>query len=195
MACTNRATMRAARGNDSPRDRNVSARNGGRRSAGHAHTLVGVWIWMKLPVPLRRAGYRTAYALLRLYWVLRRPDTRGVKCVLTHEDSVLLVQHTYGPRGWDLPGGSMHSAEQPLAAARREIHEELGLKLEDWRSVGAITFRADGRRDTLHCFAAQVTSREIDPDPGELAHTRWFPLNELPARLNRNVRAIVGFAS
>ncbi|MCG5215280.1 NUDIX hydrolase [Streptosporangium sp. KLBMP 9127] len=42
---------------------------------------------------------------------------------------ILLVDPKYKP-DWDLPGGMAEANESPLAAARREIKEELGLDLE-----------------------------------------------------------------
>src|SRR5436305_8710278 len=77
----------------------------------------------KLPVPVRRLAYQGGYAGLRLYWLLTGPSTSGVKCVLTEGERVLLVRHTYGPREWDLPGGSIGAGESPEAAARREMNE------------------------------------------------------------------------
>src|SRR5437870_4690431 len=77
-------------------------------------------------VAVRRRGYRVAFALLRVYWFVRRPALHGVKCVLTNGDQVLLVRHTYGSRDWDLPGGAVSRGEPPVATARREMHEELG---------------------------------------------------------------------
>ena len=62
---------------------------------------------MDLPVLVRRVGYRFAYAGLRVYWFVLRPRSTGIKCVLTDGDRVLLVRHTYGPRAWELPGGSL----------------------------------------------------------------------------------------
>ena len=63
----------------------------------------------RLPVGLRRRAYRLAYALLCVYWFVRRPECHGVKCVLTDGALVLLVRHTYGPPLWDLPGGAIKS--------------------------------------------------------------------------------------
>ena len=55
---------------------------------------------------------------------------------------VLLVRHTYGSRGWDLPGGSMKRGEAPVNAARREMHEELGVTIDDWRSLGLVSLNS-----------------------------------------------------
>jgi len=41
---------------------------------------------------------------------------------------ILLVNPDYKP-DWDLPGGMAEANEPPLAAARREVREELGLEL------------------------------------------------------------------
>src|SRR5437763_5090787 len=107
---------------------------------------------MQLPVPVKRLGYRVAYAGLRTYWFVRRPKLSGVKCVLTDGDEVLLVRHTYGPRAWDLPGGAIKRGEAPLHAASREMNEELGVSIDDWRALGAVRVIVDHRRDLVHCF-------------------------------------------
>src|SRR5437588_1384102 len=109
---------------------------------------------MRLPVSLRRLGYRFAYSGLRVYWFLLRPKLSGVKCVLIDQDEVLLVRHTYGPRVWDLPGGAIKRGEPPVSAARREMTEELGVSIDDWRSLGAIAVTFDHRTDHVHCFQA-----------------------------------------
>jgi 8-oxo-dGTP diphosphatase len=43
---------------------------------------------------------------------------------------ILLVDPTYKP-DWDLPGGMAEANEPPLAAARREVNEELGLDIPE----------------------------------------------------------------
>jgi 8-oxo-dGTP pyrophosphatase MutT (NUDIX family) len=144
-----------------------------------------------LPVPVQRLGYRVAYAGLRLYWWVFRPRSSGVKCVLTHHEEVLLVRHTYGPRGWELPGGSRKRGEDAEVAATREIQEELGLSIDEWRSLGRIEVVLDHHRDSLYCFQAEVGSPELTLDLGELAAAEWFPKHALPRPLGRYTRAIL----
>ncbi len=51
----------------------------------------------------------------------------GAGVLLTgSDDRVLLVEPTYKPN-WEVPGGAVEAEESPLTAARRELHEELGL--------------------------------------------------------------------
>jgi 8-oxo-dGTP pyrophosphatase MutT (NUDIX family) len=145
----------------------------------------------RIPVPIRRIGYRLAYAGLRLYWFLRRPEVGGVKCVITDAGRVLLVRHTYGPRAWDLPGGSIKRGEAPLNAARREMHEELGVAIDDWNSLGLVSLNVDHRRDKLHCFQAEVHAPKIEIDLGELAEADWFLPTALPRNIGRYTRPIL----
>ncbi len=145
----------------------------------------------RIPVPIRRVGYRVAYVGLVVYWFLRRPVVRGVKCVITDNGRVLLVRHTYGPRGWDLPGGSMKRGEAPVNAARREMHEELGVSIDEWRSLGLVSASCNHRRDRLHCFQAEVSAPKIEIDRGELADANWFHPGALPRKVGRYTRPIL----
>lgn len=146
---------------------------------------------MQAPLAPRRLGYRVAYRLLRVYWVIVRPHSKGVKCVLTSRDRVLLVRHTYGERAWELPGGSLRRNEPPVSAARREVHEELGLTIDEWRSLGEVGARMNRRAVTLHCFQAELAPPAVELDRGELAIAGWFPRRQLPADLGRYVRPIL----
>jgi 8-oxo-dGTP pyrophosphatase MutT (NUDIX family) len=146
---------------------------------------------MRLPVGLRRWCYRRAYSVLRLYWFVARPRTVGAKCVLTDGDLVLLVRHTYGHAEWELPGGAIRRREQPLHAARREMHEELGLQIDDWRPLGTLDGNLDSHPATLHCFTAEIGGRPLTVDPGEIERVDWFPRERLPDELGRYVRPIL----
>jgi 8-oxo-dGTP pyrophosphatase MutT (NUDIX family) len=148
----------------------------------------------QLAVALRRPAYRLAYTVLRAYWYIVRPSVVGVKCVLTDGDRVLLVRHTYGAAEWLLPGGSVKRGEDPFAAARREMHEELGIESDGWTALGVQTGRLHYRRDTIHCFHAEVGDRRLDIDRGEIAAVRWFHRDELPADLGGYVLPILARA-
>jgi ADP-ribose pyrophosphatase YjhB (NUDIX family) len=150
---------------------------------------------MKLPVPVRRVAYRAAYLGLRTYWFIRRPELHGVKCAVIDHDRVLLVRHTYGPRHWDLPGGTMRRGEPPINAARREMAEELGIAVEDWQALGELRVTAFRKHDVLHCFQAELGGRTISIDPGELAGADWFERQALPDDLGPFVEPILALMS
>lgn len=134
---------------------------------------------MDLIVSARRVGYRAAYAALRGYWFLARPETSGVKCVLTNRGNVLLVRHSYGPQVWDLPGGSVKSGELPQDAARREMQEELGVEVASWHPIGRLEVEIDHRHDRIDCFAAELDRPDVEIDGAELTAARWFDRAEL----------------
>jgi ADP-ribose pyrophosphatase YjhB (NUDIX family) len=145
----------------------------------------------RLPLGVRRQGYRVAYQLLRGYSLLRHPSLTGVKCALTDGERVLLVRHTYGRPGWGLPGGILRHGEDPARTTRRELREELGLEVGELRGLGEIEVAIDGRHDRVHCFAAAVSRPAMRPDGAEIADARWWPRDRLPEQLSPYTREIV----
>ena len=146
---------------------------------------------MKPPAPVRALVHRVGYRVLQVWWFVRRPAMSGVKCAVTDGGRVLLVRHTYGSRSWDLPGGKIRRHEPPLAAARREMHEELGVRIEAWESLGQLQVIYDHRRDTLNCFRAERDGRTITIDRGELRKAKWFDRDALPDDRGQFVDAIL----
>jgi len=146
---------------------------------------------MRVPLKAGRLGMRCAYVGLRVYWRVARPTVVGVKCVVTNDDDVLLVRHTYGHRAWDLPGGTVRRRELPIDAARREMHEELGRRIEDWQMLGTMNATADHHDDNLHLFTADIGDRRIDIDLLELAEAVWFAPDDLPPDIGPYVGKIL----
>jgi ADP-ribose pyrophosphatase YjhB (NUDIX family) len=136
---------------------------------------------VELPVPARRVLYRNGYRVMRVVWLLTRPRVRGVKCVITDGDQILLVRHTYGSSKWDLPGGTHKRHETPAQTASREMAEELDLHISDWIEMGEVPAMIHHRRETLQCFRVEVSGPPIRIDRGEIAAARWFARSELPA--------------
>jgi 8-oxo-dGTP pyrophosphatase MutT (NUDIX family) len=111
--------------------------------------------------------------------------------VLRTGDQVLLVRHTYGAPEWDLPGGAVRRGERPEATARREMHEELGVTIDDWALLGEVWANSYRCRDTLHCYAAEVDGAQFAFDRAELAAAGWFPLARLPPDVKPHVHSIL----
>jgi 8-oxo-dGTP pyrophosphatase MutT (NUDIX family) len=149
----------------------------------------------RLRDPLLRLGFRVAHRVLRVWWFLARPTKEGVKCVLTRGDQILLVRHTYGRTSdWELPGGGVKRREEPRAAARREVREELGLELGALTPLGELFARIDRKHDRLWCFAAEVGDRAIELDRAEIAEYDWVGRDRLPEGAARYVARIVAMA-
>jgi 8-oxo-dGTP diphosphatase len=149
----------------------------------------------RLPTPARRRAFRVGYVLLRGWWLVRRPRTRGVKVVVRRGEDVLLVRHAYGRRGeWDLPGGFINSGEPPQDAALREVEEELGLRATRPVALGTLLQRSGGKRDMVHGFAVEVKGAALVIDEAEIAQARWFAHGELPTETSQYTRRMVARA-
>ena len=64
-------------------------------------------------------------------------------------------------------------------AAEREIHEELGYRIEKLRQVSTHLATAEGKRDTVFVFEA-IAMEEPSPDGIEVVEARSFSFDELP---------------
>ena len=149
---------------------------------------------MSSSVRARRLLYRLAAALQQVIRPLVPIDWGGVKCVLTDDDQVLLVRHTYGSRLWDLPGGGRRRGERPVDAARREMGEELGREIDNWRPLGRLHARIERHRQTIDVYGAELSSPTLRLDLGELEVAAWFERDGLPLDTATLVRPILAGA-
>lgn len=100
--------------------------------------------------PAARAALEHTGALGAAGHLANRPKALTSASVLFTDTAgrVLLVQPAYGnTRRWHLPGGGVDSdlGETPRAAARREVHEELGLDLPTGRLLAVDWSHKPGR--------------------------------------------------
>ena len=132
-------------------------------------------------------------------------DHTGAVAVLAMDDDgrVLLInqyRHPIGEHEWELPAGLLDVAgEPPLAAAQRELAEEVDLAAATWTEL--ITFHTSpgGSNEVLHVYRAEgLTATPAFARTEEEAQivVRWAPLQEvvdavLAGRL-RNSILIVG---
>ena len=135
-----------------------------------------------LHLPLRLA-FRTAHAVLRTYWRVRRPETRGALAALWCHGKILVIQTTYR-EDLSLPGGYVKPGESPAAAVVRELHEEIGLSIDEARVRHAYhgTKDFEHRKDTLDIFAIELDERPVvRPNRSELEWARWKDPEEVLA--------------
>jgi len=72
------------------------------------------------------------------YVVIERPDA-AIPIAVTENDEIYMVRQWRYPvnkETLELPMGSVDKGEVPLAAAKRELMEETGIKAEDWKELG-----------------------------------------------------------
>jgi 8-oxo-dGTP pyrophosphatase MutT (NUDIX family) len=123
-----------------------------------------------------------------------RPHTRGVKCAVRDEAGRLVfVRHTYGDRrSWELPGGGLHRREDPEAAVRREMREELGLELEGLHAAGRVEVASHHKHTELLLFEGRAAGGgALRVDAGEIAEVRWASPAQPPDPLGPDAAALL----
>lgn len=137
-------------------------------------------------------------SVLHLYWRMLRPSTRGARAIVVDEEGeVLLVKHSYGSQYWYLPGGGVKRGESPEQAVRRELYEELEIRLDETVAFGQYTNQVEGKIDTVHIYSARI-QRQPTKSSSEIAFAQWFPLDQLPVDTSpatrRRLREFLGMA-
>jgi 8-oxo-dGTP pyrophosphatase MutT (NUDIX family) len=113
----------------------------------------------------------------RLTWGEAAVDR--VRCVLRHRNKFLLADHGSGRRGrpakWGLPGGRIEPEEEPLAGLKRELAEELRLRVSTFVELGDWWHREENYR----LFGTDLARAVRWFDTHELSAIAWLPVAEV----------------
>jgi ADP-ribose pyrophosphatase YjhB (NUDIX family) len=132
-------------------------------------------IWRRAPRALRRWTVRFSHPRFAVTAAAIISDSRG---------RVLLLKHRFRPgSGWGLPGGFIEKGEQPDAALRRELREEIGLEVEQLKLFAVRAFKKPKQVEIVFMGEAIGSTDELN---FEIQEAVWFLPGELPAELPRD---------
>jgi len=137
-------------------------------------------VWRHLPGSVRR----------RLVRVGQKRFTGTVGAVIFDDQGqILLLDHVFRPEdGWGIPGGFISKGEQPEAALRRELREEIGIEVQDVELVLARTL-PKSRQIEIY-FRARALGRP-EPCSFEIKSAGWFSVDDLPLELSKDQRRLI----
>ena len=116
--------------------------------------------------------------------LIGRRSHLGVAAVIFDaEGRVLLVHHSYGKRGWDVPGGGREPHESLEQALRRELREEIGVQVASAELRGVYYEPAvDQHHFAFRCELA-ADARPAPRSP-EILECGYFSADDLPRPVN-----------
>lgn len=109
--------------------------------------------------------------------------------VFVWKDDQFLVQKRLGSHGassWSLPGGHLELGETIEATARREVFEELGLRIKNLQLLTATNdiFKAEAKHYVTIWFNADWASgKPENKEPDRTAEMKWTDFKHLPRPL------------
>ncbi|HEV7948648.1 MAG TPA: NUDIX hydrolase [Glaciihabitans sp.] len=136
-------------------------------------------------------------------------DHTGAVAVLAMDDAgqILLIQqyrHPIGMRDWELPAGLLDiENEDPLAAAKRELAEEVDLEAAEWSELVTFYTSPGGSNEKLIVYLAKgltgTPAFEREEEEADIV-LRWVPLADavsgvLDGRLHNSILMIAVLAA
>ena len=137
-------------------------------------------IWRRIPKSLRRWTVRLAHPRFTVTAGAVVRDDRG---------RVLLLKHRFRPgAGWGMPGGFLERGEQPEAALRRELREEIGLEVEQLKLFTVRSFKKTKQVEIIFLVKA---AGDTDQLSYEIQKAAWFLPEEFPEGLPQDQAKLI----
>jgi len=142
--------------------------------------------YRRLPTVVRRFIVR----------VLAPSFTVGAICVIERDDGAMLLVHQVYRHNWGLPGGLTKRRESIEDCARREVSEEIGLRVELLGEPRVVVDPRPRRIDVV--FRARPAAGEdptaATPSSPEIAAVRWvLPDDDVPQLQHETLAALAAW--
>ena len=141
-----------------------------------------------------RTVYEGKVVSLRVDEIALSQGGTAVREVVEHSGAVVMAavdeqrnvyfvrqyRHPVGGYLLELPAGGLEPGEEPMAAAKRELREEVGLLAERWTSLGSFYSSPGFANERLYAFLAEGLHQVADdPDEDEELIVIRYPLDRL----------------
>ena len=152
------------------------------------------------PVVGSRLVYEGKIISLHVDEVVVKPGSTATREVVEHPGAVVMAaidddgfiylveQYRHPVRQYllELPAGGLEPGEEPLACAKRELREEVGLEAAQWTHLGSFFSSPGFANEKLHAFAARgLTPVKGTPDDDEDLSVVRYSLQTLLGELGR----------
>ncbi|GAA2882706.1 NUDIX domain-containing protein [Pseudonocardia halophobica] len=117
--------------------------------------------------------------------IVEHPGAVAIAAVDEQDRLMMILQYRHAVRRrlWEMPAGLLdHAGEDPVAAAARELAEEVGLAAEHWSvlvdAVPSPGFSEEAIRVFLATGLTEVDRPDLGDDEESELELRWIPLAE-----------------
>ncbi len=148
--------------------------------------LFALRVFRHLPVRARRRVVRT----------LAPSFTVGAICVIERSDGAVLLVHQSYRNSWGIPGGLLKRGESAEDAARREVLEEVGLRIELVGEPAVVVEPTPHRVDVVYrARPADGEDPELaEPRSPEIVDAAWFSPDAFPDLQAETSAALIALA-
>jgi 8-oxo-dGTP pyrophosphatase MutT (NUDIX family) len=123
----------------------------------------------------------------------------GSTIVVMNDKKEILFQHRSDTKEWGLPGGAMEIGETLEQTAERELFEETGLIAKNYVLVDILSGKnlyykypnGDEVYNVICVYIAEGISGELAINDGESLDLKYFPITELPSKLDERAKIII----
>lgn len=127
---------------------------------------------------------------------MRKPRIRKkkvVRVILLNDNLEMLLVRQKTRQLWQFPGGIISAKENPLAAAKRELHEETNIRLNRLKLIHTETVQTGVVEEVIYTFFGTLgKTKAMAPDGKEIDKLAWTSIqNSFNLRLTDTTKILM----